>query len=198
MKTAIIIHGVCEDRTEYLQEYEGGYGPPKSDSHWYPWVAGKLCLREILTQCPEMPHPYVADGMKYDEWANTFENFKITPETILIGHSAGAGFLLKYLALNPEIRAAQLILVAPWTDPAAEAGDFMKGALSDSTLSEYVGRIELFYSMDDDERILESVEQIRIIYGSAPNFKIYEYIDKGHFCFGDIGKEFPELLEVIK
>jgi len=195
MKTAIIVHGVCEDREEYLQEYEGGYGPPKSDSHWYPWVAGKLCLQDILTQRPEMPNPYIANGMKYDEWAATFENFKIDTDTILIGHSAGCGFLLKYLSQNPGIRCQQLILVAPWTDPAAEAGDFMKGWDSDLALPERIGKIELFYSTDDDERIIESVRQIRKTY---PSISTHEFTDKGHFCLSEIGREFPEILEVIK
>lgn len=194
MKTAIIIHGVCEDRDEYMREF----GPPKSDAHWYPWVVGKLCLQGILTQRPEMPNAYIAGGMKYGEWADTFGNFRIDSDAILIGHSAGAGFLLKYLSLNPGISCRQLILVAPWTDPVGEAGDFMAGWDGDPELPRRSGKIDVFFSADDAERIIESVRRIRGKYESAPNLKIQKFADKGHFCLSEIGREFPEILEVVE
>jgi predicted alpha/beta hydrolase family esterase len=195
MKIAIIIHGVCDDRAEY----EGEYSPPKSNSYWYSWVAGKLCLAGILTQRPEMPHPYFTD-MNYDEWAETFANFKIDEDTILIGHSAGGGFLLKYMSLHPELRAGQLILVAPFIDPTGlvHDHDFMKGALSDQNLLERIGRIDLFYSMDDMDVIQQSVSKIRAEFAAASNMHIHEFANKGHFCSDDMGIEFPEILEVIK
>ncbi|MCL1891740.1 MAG: alpha/beta hydrolase [Alphaproteobacteria bacterium] len=208
MRTAIIVHGIVDNREEYEKEHKMGY-VPESHAHWFPWLAGQLTVnRDILTQCVEMPHPYKTD-MKYDEWAQTFENFKINNDTILIGHSAGCGFLLKYLATHPEMRAGQLILVAPFVDPDNTTNNFMKDWDSDPGLPKRIGAapggldktaggVEILYSTDDMSTITESVRQVREKYGFEPNVRFHEFTDKDHFCFSDIGPEFPELLEIIK
>ena len=198
MKTAIIVHGTFDTREEYLQQYE--CGPMETDSHWMPWLARNLILNDIQAQRPEMPHPY-DKYVKYSEWAETIGNFKINKDTVLIGHSAGTGFLLKYLAEHPEMRVGKLVLVAPWVDPTGINGDFMKGWDSDPNLINRAGGVDMIYSTDDINHpdkmmIIDSVKQIVEKYGNEPNFRIHKFENKGHFT-RRIGREFPELLEAI-
>jgi len=196
MRTAITLHGTSslnEDPAEardYWLTREPAMG--MSNSNWIPWLQGELCRRDILTQTPEMPYPY-RGRINYTEWENTFRQFEIKPDTILIGFSTGAGFLLKYLSQNPEIRAGRLVLVAPNIDPENWLGNFMQTNY-DNNLLDRMGRIDIVYSTDDRQFILDSVKRIREIY---PTANIHEFKDKGHFTLSKIGTEFPELLEII-
>ena len=186
MKNAIILHGV-RDKDEPESSMSGG--------HWIPWLKKNLESRGILTDTPELPNP-VFGKCKYDEWLREFLKSKVNKDTILIGHSAGGGFLIKYLSLNPDVKCDRLVLVAPWLDTEHECGEFLSGFELDKKLPERVAQIDLFYSTDDDDFILKSVDKIRETY---PKIKVHEFFDKGHFCKDDLKSlEFPELLEVIK
>lgn len=194
MKTAIIIHGIDETRSDLM-----GMPDSPSNSHWFPWLQWKMIRRGILAQTPEMPNPYMPD-MNYDEWEKTFEQFKVDENTTLIGHSNGGGFLLKYLSRHPNVRARQLVMIAPWIDVDGEHPTFHKGyelaPNLPSQLDKQKGGVSLLYSTDDMGIITKSVEKIKSVYGDKINYT--EFSDKGHFCIGDIGPEFPELLEAIK
>ena len=108
MKKFIILHGCC-DREEFMSDE---YASP-SNSHWIAWLQKQLIMQGHTCQTPEMPAPYKPS---YQTWKRIFSQFEITPETILIGHSCGCGFLLKYLS-ETEQQIDKLILVAPWRDP---------------------------------------------------------------------------------
>ena len=56
---------------------------------------------DVIVQIPRFPHAHVL-LMKYNEWEPIMNRQEITPNTVLIGHSAGGGFILKYLAKHPE------------------------------------------------------------------------------------------------
>ncbi|MDR2686079.1 MAG: alpha/beta hydrolase [Rickettsiales bacterium] len=186
---AIILHGIEKDRKTYLEL-------PESDSNlgWYPVAQWELTKRGILTQTPEMPNPYLPD-LNYDEWVKTISQFDISHDTILIGHSCGGGFWLKYLSLNPQIKVKRLILVAPWIDIDREHPAFFADWKIDANLSARCGRIDLFVSSDDMDIILKSVDKIKSVYGDKIEY--HEFNDKGHFSWGCIGRTFPELLEII-
>ena len=108
MKTALIIHGTCDEEEFYSDIY-----PSLSNSHWSPWMQKQLLMAGYLTQTPEMP---VATYPDYGLWKQTLERHPISEDSILIGHSCGGGFLLRYLSEN-KIRTKRTILVAPWLDP---------------------------------------------------------------------------------
>jgi predicted alpha/beta hydrolase family esterase len=191
MKNAIILHGIEENRKDYD-------GLPESESNlgWYPVAQWELIKRGILTQTPEMPNPYMPD-MNYDEWAAIITQFDISEQTILIGHSCGGGFWLKYLSLNPHIKVGQLILVAPWIDVGcAEHPTFFANWEIDSLLTERIGQIDLFVSSDDMGIIIKSVDKIKSVFGDKIIY--HNFTDKEHFSWGCIGRDFPELLKVIK
>jgi predicted alpha/beta hydrolase family esterase len=191
MKQVILIHGMPDG----IEEYHSG-DLPSSQRHWLSWIQKQLSHRDILCQSLQMPKPYEPD---YSEYCKVFSQMNISNETILVGHSLGGGFLLRYFSEHPELAPRKIILVAPWIDPdnylqekfgKSDFFDFnLDPALTDRT------QVVCLSSLDDMDEILKSVQQIR---EKLPNIIYYEFTDKGHFTESHLGtKEFPELLEII-
>ena len=65
MKTAILIHGTCDE-----EEYFSDLYPSLSNSHWFPWLQKQLLIKGIFTQTPEMPDAYKPD---YEKWIDALE-----------------------------------------------------------------------------------------------------------------------------
>lgn len=185
MKNVIIVHGISETKQEFLNS-----NVSPANSHWFPWLCSQLIKNGISVQTPEMPDPYLPD-MNYNKWSDVFSKLEINKETVLIGHSAGGGFLLKYLSIHKNIEINRLILVAPWLDVEKSHTDFFEKFDFDTNLVNRCGQIDLFYSTDDDDYILTSVNKITDNY---KNINVNKFSDKGHFCKEDIGIEFPEVL----
>lgn len=187
MNQVILIHGM-PDKEEYFSDVK----PSSSNKHWLPWMQKQLAMKSILSQAPEMPKPY---DPNYDKWVEVFEQFKISNETTLVGHSCGGGFLLRYLSEHPNLHPKKIVLVAPWIDPEPHELDtgFFDFTI-DPTLTDRTSLI-VFYSTDDDEPMVKTAE---IIQRTLPNATYHEFDNKGHFTKGDLGtEEFPELLEEI-
>ena len=163
MKTAVILHGIC-DRQEY---FEMDF-PSPSNAHWLPWLQQKLLRKGLLSQCLEMPAPYKP---AYDEWKRTFEQLDRSDLSVVVGHSAGCGFFLKWLHQNPKISLDKLVLVAPWLDPQKREAPFLEFELDKSALDK-VKEVHLFFSEDDDDTIRVSTEQI---IKSYPDIRVHNY-----------------------
>lgn len=190
MKNAIIIHGI-PDKEHYLNNGS----PRQSNNHWLPWLKNELGLNNIQTNIPEMPIPYEPN---YTVWKAVFEQFPINENTILIGHSAGAGFLIRYLSEN-NIKVGKVILVAPWVDPMSELNelgceDFFKFEI-DKNLVSKTQCVHVLYSTDDDASILETA---KILKENIQDIKYHEFTNRGHFTTepGYTNDTFPELLTV--
>ena len=171
MKTAIIIHGM-PSKEEY-------YDPKRraaSRHHFLPWLQRQLILNDVLTQVPEMPAPYAPD---YKKWEKVFEQFKLDKETILIGHSCGAGFLVRYLSEH-KMNIAKLVLIAPWLDPHNELESKMFSFDIDSELTKRCNQIVMVYSTDDDNEMILSID---ILNKKLPGVSAVKFSDKGHFTF---------------
>jgi predicted alpha/beta hydrolase family esterase len=184
MKNAIIVHGTCS-RTEY---YSPDY-PTGSNSHWLPWLQKQLIMQDIHAVTPEMPFAFKPD---YEIWKREVERFDIGPETMLVGHSCGAGFWVRYLSEHPDLRVGKVVLVAPWLDPNnIKKTDFFDFEYDPDLVSRTAG-LTIFNSTDDHEGILWSVQMLCKIL-SGWGFRSFEKY--GHFCLNDMGTtEFPELL----
>src|SRR5579884_3172331 len=102
MKNAIILHGKPSK-----EEYYDPKAPSMSNAHWLPWLQGQLLKRDISAATPEVPFAF---DPKWNLWNHEFERFDITPETILVGHSTGAGFIIKYLSIHPEVKVGKVVL----------------------------------------------------------------------------------------
>lgn len=189
MKNAIIIHGKPEK-----EEFFDPATPSPSNAQWLPWLQKQLGLKGVTAQTPEMPDAWEPN---YEKWKSVFELFPLNEETILVGHSCGGGFLARWLSEH-DARVGQVLLVAPWIDPARELGpenNFFDFNIDQNLTDKTVNGITIFYSTDDDKVITESVERLKII----KNLVLKEFHDKGHFVLDDMGtREFPELLEEIK
>lgn len=182
---AIIIHGTCDKEEYFSDKY-----PSLSNSHWFPWLQKQLLMKGIFTQSPEMPDAYEPD---YDKWKIEFERYDVNEKTILIGHSCGGGFLLRWLSQN-NIYPLKLLLVAPWIDPEREKTDNFFDFIIDKNLLEKT-KLKIFISRDDSSDIIESVKIIR---DNLPGICVEEFSDKGHFTFNDLKTtEFPEILSAI-
>ncbi|MBP9728041.1 MAG: alpha/beta hydrolase [Candidatus Moranbacteria bacterium] len=186
MKKAIIIHGMPSK-----EEYFGPAGTDQSRKHWLGWLQDECIKAGIDTVAPEMPRPYEP---VYETWCATFEKFSVDENTILIGHSIGAGFLVRWLSENQR-QVGKVVLVAPWLDPKHELHNGFFDFEIDKGLVTRVESVTIFVSSDDDEEILESVKKIK---NDLPGIITKEFSNQGHFTFGDMGTHvFPELLEIL-
>ncbi len=187
---AIILHGTPDKEEYYSLKY-----PAQSNSHWIPWLQKQLQVKDIFTQTPEMPMSFRPD---YDVWKKEFERYDINSDTVLVGHSCGAGFIVRWLSENEDARVGKVVFVAPWIDPFKdpkyEAGPFFDFEIK-SDIAEKTKGVTAFYSDDDFEDVLKSVE---ILKDKIKNLKIKQFHGYGHFCYEEMGTtEFPELLEEI-
>lgn len=97
----------------------------------------------------------------YSTWAREFERYDVTPKTMLVGHSCGAGFLVRWLSQHTEVLVDRVLLVAPWLDPdREEAADFFDFVI-DPGLAGRTSNLTILNSDDDDEDIQQSVRMIR-------------------------------------
>jgi predicted alpha/beta hydrolase family esterase len=187
MKNAIIVHGQPSKEEYYAPQY-----PSPSNFHWIPWLQKQLLLRDILTATPEMPFAFAPD---YTVWKKEFERYDLTRETILVGHSTGAGFLVRWLSEHKDICVGKVFLVAPWLDPEGESTTGFFDFEIDREITSRAQSIAIIDSNDDTEDVHASVQKLR---DTLKNVKYIELEAKGHFV-GDsfIKNGFSELLDVI-
>ena len=89
----IIIHGV--------------YSNP--EENWFPWLKKQLEGMSYEVIVPKFPTPL---DQSLESWTRAFSQYesKINEETVLIGHSLGAAFILNYLEkTSKKIKAAILV-----------------------------------------------------------------------------------------
>ena len=151
-------------------------------------------MRDVHTVVPEMPNGYYPE---YNVWKREFERFDIESETVLVGHSCGGGFLVRWLSEH-DVKVGKVVLVAPWL------GINTKGRPFDETFFDFsidpeiamkTDGITVFASTDDHDGVQKSVAKLRV---DMPNAKYVTFENKGHFTMGGLGGEaFPELLAEI-
>lgn len=186
MKTALLLHGMPSKEEYYNQSIPCG-----SNCHWFPWLQKELIVKDYQVWAPDILHSFMPN---YATWKEEIERYSINEESLLVGHSCGGGFFLRWLSEN-KLKVKKLVLVAPWLDPSKQvcpeffAFDFDKSLPS---------RLELtvFYSDNDHEEIMKSVELIK---STFPNVRYKEFSGYGHFCSSDMSSnEFPELLSELE
>ena len=85
----------------------GIYGFP--GENWFPWLKEELERGGFEAIVPKFPTPI---GQSLENWLRVFSKYesKISSETVLIGHSLGAPFILNYIEKsNKKIKAAFLV-----------------------------------------------------------------------------------------
>ena len=160
--------------------------------HWIPWIKRKLESKKIKIETPSMPEPWKP---KYENYRKVFEKYEVDENTILIGHSCGCAFLVRWLG-DSKKRIKKLILVAPWKIASRDdksRKDFYVYNIDESIKSR-VKEIIMFTADDEEEDGKKSLSMFHKILGG----KIIELKRRGHYTFVDMKtEEFPELLKEI-
>ena len=182
-----VIHG-CPSNVEKAMDPE----TRTYDKHWIPWIKDELQQRGIHAETPLMPNPWEPI---YEEFKKEFEKSSVSEDDILIGHSCGCAFLVRWLG-DTKKKVDKLILVAPWK--VADEGSAVKKAFYDFPIDEgiklRVNEIIMFTADDEEPEGKESLK----MYQAALGGKTIELKGHGHYTMGDMGTtELPELLEVI-
>lgn len=180
-KKCIIIHG-CPSNEKDLT----------FNKHWIPWTKKKLIENRIEIKTPIMPSPWRPD---YEEFKKEFEKQGLDENTILVGHSCGCAFLVRWLG-ETKNRILKLILVAPWKIPDKDdelTKDFYQYPI-DKTIKDRVKETIIFTSDNEYEDGKKSVK----IFHKALGGEVIELKSRGHYIMRHMGtEEFPELLDVI-
>jgi len=187
MKNAFIIHGA--------------YGSP--EENWIPWLVRQLENKGYEVVIPAFPTPR---NQNLKSWMKIIEPYlaSMDEQTILIGHSIGATFLLSALE-KIETCVAQTFLVAGFTGDLGEAYDSMPQLkVANNTIAE---------KEFDWLKIKNSSKEFYVIYGDNDPYVSIEKsqqliqaltaeavkIKNGGHINEDAGYiELPQVLEKIK
>ena len=183
----VFCHGVMDPEYDWNTRE---YNPSKSWKYWLQFQIEKD--RDVIMQMPQFPHAHV-NIMKYDEWEKIMDRQDINGDTTLVGHSAGGGFILKYMAMHPELHVRQIVLVAPWLDIEnfQPFGFYTGFDLSNDIVARCAMGADIMISDDDDFYILNSFDKIT---KNMPDIKVHKFTGRGHF----ICDKLPEILDIIK
>lgn len=200
-RPVLVIHGgtTFSSREEYLT-YLRRKEIELSDLIHHDWKTslGEVLGEDYVVHTPRMPN---AQDARYGEWKVWFEKILslLDDGVILIGHSLGGIFLVKYLAENEPIRKikATYLIAPPYFEVDGERyegeeyiGDF--ALPNDLTrVVKQSGPITLYFSRDD---LVVPVIHAERYQRSLPAATIRHFLDRGHF----LQEEFPELVEDVK
>lgn len=126
--------------------FHGVDGNP--EENWFPWLRHELAARGCRVIVPHFPN---ADEPKLAEWLSYLERYRefMTPETIYVGHSLGATFLLRLLENNE-----------------AAAGFFVASAFGEMEKNPYKERIANFTAAPYDwDAIAKNCLNFTVIHG---------------------------------
>jgi len=195
-KQVILIHGGSTFNTykDYLAFLKG----LKIDLNRYTRIKWNDSLRKDLGSkfdilLPKMPNPINA---KYNEWKILFKKIALLLDNnvILIGHSLGAIFLVKYLSENrfPKKILATLLISPPYDEEGMEEslGDFILPK-NLNKLNKQGGKIFIYQSKDD---LVVPYSHLKKYKKALPEAIVREFKKRGHFN----QSKFPELIRDIK
>lgn len=196
-KQVVLIHGAetfdnYEAYLGFLQKFE------MKDLDQFRRRSWKKSLGERLGGDFEIIAPEMPNGLnaKYLEWKIWFD--KIVPllnqEVVLVGHSLGGTFLVKYLAENKFPKNIKsLHLAAPAYDAEGTEESMADFLMPDNleAVSNSSERILLYQSKDDVVVPPLNAEKFK---KAIPSIEVMYFEDRGHFR----QEEFPELVENIR
>lgn len=197
-KQVVFIHGgeAFSDYSVFLERLKEETIDPyaKPAKRWHRALQEDLGDEfEVFT--PSMPN---SENAKYIEWKIWFEKYLpfLHDGAILIGHSQGGYFLVKYLIENTvPVSIKALYLVAAPFEPddfgGEDGGDFNFDTTKVGELEHKADRIVIFHSKDDFvvpySHALKFKEKL-------PKAELMLMEDRVHFW----QESFPELIESVK
>ena len=199
MKQVLCIHwwNLIRDNNELLKAMATReINPFEEKKRWRMTLQDRL--PEFTVIKPEMPNK---DMARYSAWKLWFEKhfpFLDEENLILIGHSLGWMFLIKYLGENNfPFKISQLHLVAPALDDQGlnEGDNYLWDFAYDITvinnLEKKADQIFIWHSKDDPVVPFSHSERIK---AELPTAQFIVFEDRWHLNQA----EFPELIDVIR
>jgi len=181
VKNAFIFHGT------------GGY----PGENWFPWLKQKLEEKGYQVFVPQFPTP---EGQSMEAWLKIMEPYmpKINEDTLLIAHSLGSIFLLRFLErLQTSVKAAFFVGapvgVAPiknWEGDSKFSGGF---EFDWNNIKSKAGKFIVFHSDTDPYVNLGNGQKLARELGVELNF----IPNAGHFNATAGYLKFEKLLEEI-
>ena len=168
--------------------------PYNKTKEWRDWIIWALEDSYDLI-CPLMPNKQNADYVAWKIWFERHFQFINNEKPILIGHSLGGGFLLKYLSENnfPK-KISQLHLVAPYVENNGiyleKLNTFEFDVKKINVIKDICEETHLWHSKDDNAVPFSHSELIK---ENISSVEFHVFKDRGHFR----QPAFPEILEVI-
>lgn len=166
-----------------------------SNSHWIPWMKEKLEERGLEVYTPDFPTP---EDQDLENWMKILENYPdIDEETILIGHSTGAVFILSILEKVENVKAAYLI--SGFTGKLGIEFDelnetFAEKEFNFENIRNSSEELHVFHSASDPYVPLEKAEELARNLEASLHLKA----EAGHFNTDSGYTEFPELFREIE
>ena len=162
------------------------------DKHWIPRLKQNLIAAGISTETPLMPDPWEPS---YEKFKAEFEKYKVDENSVLVGHSCGCAFLVRWLG-ETKREISKLILVAPWKIPDSDdkGREAFYSYPIDESIQSRVKEVVMFTADDEEDDGKESLK----IFHRALGGEVVELKSHGHYTLDDMGtEEFPELLESV-
>lgn len=187
-KNCIVIHGCPSDVEKAMDAQTRTY-----DKHWIPWIKKELAQSGVPTETPLMPEPWEPT---YEKFKAVFSKHAVGENTILVGHSCGCAFLVRWLGETKK-KVFKLILVAPWKIPqekrqGADVAFYTYNI--DPSIKDRVGEIIMFTANDEEDDGKRSLK----VFHDGIGGKVIELQNHGHYTMNDMGtEEFPELRDAI-
>jgi uncharacterized protein len=177
MKTAYIFYSI-----------EGHQG-----ENWFPWLKEELEKKEYTVIIPHLPH---SDNPLFIEWAEEMNNYPIDEETIFIGHSLGAPFILALLEQH-KVRAAYLVsgFISTLDNKYGKKMiSFTERSFDWDAIKRNCKFFRVIHSDNDPYVPLERAEEV----AKKLHTQVYIIPGAGHFNTEAGFTEFPQLLELIQ
>ena len=149
--------------------FHGTNGSP--EENWFPWLKAELEAKGHRVYVPALPTP---EGQTVDEWMSACKtqlpSFSADNDITLIGHSAGATFLLHFLEAM-DIKALRSIFISPVMD--------------EINIEEYDVLNHSFIEHDFDWNVIKSrAGEVNVLHGDNDP---YVPLEQAHRLSADLG-----------
>jgi predicted alpha/beta hydrolase family esterase len=182
MRNIFIFHGT------------GGY----PQENWFPWLKTNLEAKGLEVFVPHFPTP---EGQSFEAWVEVLKPYldKINSQTIMVGHSLGGEFLLKFLeTFDYKIKVAGFVATPIGVRPILNYdrdAEFVHGFKFNWEKIKPKAQNFIVYHSDNDPYVgLGNGQELAKNLGTNLSF----IPNAGHFNKASGYTEFPDLLNNIK
>ncbi|MCT4552131.1 MAG: alpha/beta hydrolase [Alphaproteobacteria bacterium] len=174
----------------------GTYGSP--EGNWFPWLKGKLEELGHEVYVPSFPTP---ENQSPENWCNVLIKevpFIFDDDTVLIGHSLGANYLLHILDMERKVKIKKAIFVSVFNSELGneEYDNLNRPFIKDfnwENIKNNTNEITIYHSDDDPFIPLSEAEGIYSKLGGK--FKLIK--NGGHLNKAAGFTKFDELLKEV-